>query len=188
MKKILLYLIAFSAVSGCLSPAPKAPRKWYVTEIKGEASKYAGVRKPSVKLVRVDVRAPYDTVSIAVLRADGSIAFDPGNAFAAAPARLLAGAAADFLESSGFADVVLDSRSSVPSPLQLEIVVTRLALDCRKDGRRDASVQLVMRLVESRKTVSVSRGEASALTGEADYTESFSTAFSRAMSEALKRL
>lgn len=173
---------------GCLSPAPESPRHWLIGEIKGEATKLAGVKRDSVKLTRVDVRSPYDGTRIAVLRPDGSIAFDPCNSFAATPSRLLVGAAFDILESSGFAQTVLDSKTTVSSPLQIEIIVTRLALDCRDEGKRDAAVSVMLRLVESRKTVSVSRGEASVLTDEADYTKSFSVAFSRAMSEALKRL
>lgn len=187
MKNFLVCLAAL-AFCGCLSSAPKAPKKWLVGEIKGEAAKIAGVKRDSVKLVRVEVRAPYDGARFAVLRPDGSVAFDPENAFAATPAHILAGAAFDVLESSAFAETVLDSKTSVPSPLHMEVIVTRLALDCRNEGRRDASVAVMLRLVESRRTVSVSRGEAAVLTDEADYTESFSIAFSRAMSEALKRL
>lgn len=187
MKKQLVYLMLVS-LCGCLSSAPKAPKKWLVGEVKGEGSAFAGVRKDCVKLSKVDVRAPYDGTSIAVLRSDGSIAFDPCNAFASSPERLLYGAAFDALESAGFAGTVLDTKSSVPSVLKLEVTVTRLALDCRKEGRRDASVAVMLRLCESRKVISTSHGEAAAPTAEADYTKAFSTAFTRSMSEALKRL
>lgn len=186
--KNAFYFILMIVFCGCLSSAPTASKKWYVTGIKGEMSEIFALRKPSVKISRVSVRPPYDGTSLAVLRTDGSIAFDPCNAFASNPERLLSGAVFDALESSGFADVVLDSKSSIPSPLKLEVTVTRLALDCRMKGRRDASVGVILRLCESGKVLSVSRGESTAPTGEADYTKSFSTAFTRAMSEALKRL
>lgn len=186
--KTAFYLAVTAAFCGCLSSVPPAPKKWHVTEIKGEMPKITAVRKPSVKISRVDVRPPYDGTALAVLRADGSIAFDPCNAFASTPERLLSGAVFDALESAGFADVVLDSKSSVASPLKLEVTVTRLALDCRTEGRREASVAVMLRLCESRRVISTSRGEAVAPTADADYTKAFSTAFTRSMSEALKRL
>lgn len=187
MKKLLLNVVLVS-LCGCLAPAPDAPKKWLIGEIKGECSKIAGVKRDSVKLVRADVRAPYDSTALAVLRADGSVAFDPANAFAASPARLVAGAALDVLESSGFALTVLDPKTNIPSNLHLELVVTRLALDCRDAGRRDALVEVMLRLAESRRSVAVSKAEASVPVDGSDYTKSFSAAFSRAVGEALKRL
>lgn len=187
MKNFLVCLAAL-AFCGCLSSAPKVPKKWLIGGISGESAKIPGIKRDSVKLVRVEVRSPYDGAQLAVLRADGSVAFDPANSFASSPSRLLAGAAYDVLESSGFAKTVLDSKTSVSSPIQLEVIVTRIALDCRNEGRRDASVEVMLRLVESRKNVTVSKAEAASITTDANYTQSFSTAFSNAMSEALKRL
>lgn len=189
MKKIAFCLLASCVFCGCLSPVKQTSKKWVIGEIRGEMSKVAATAKrPSVKIARIEVCAPYDETSLVVMRPDGSVAFDPCNAFASAPSRLLSRAVYDSLESSGFAETVLDSKTSVQSPLKIEIIVTRLALDCRKPGRREASVGVMLRLLESRNVVSVSHAEASAPTDEADYSKSFSIAFTRAMSEAIKRL
>ncbi len=189
MKKIAFYLFASCVFCGCLSPVKHISKKWVIGEIRGEMSKIADApKRPSVKIARIEVCAPYDETSLVVMRSDGSVAFDPYNAFASAPSRLLSRAVYDILESSGFAETVLDTKTSVQSPLKIEIIVTRLALDCRKPGRREASVCVMLRLLESRNVLSVSHAEASAPTDEADYSKSFSIAFTRAMSEAIKRL
>ncbi len=187
MRRILLHMV-FLSLCGCLSPVPDRSKNWTIGHIKGESSRLVGVKREVVKISRVDVRAPYDGTRLAVLRADGSLAFDSANVFAASPSRLLSGAAYDAVEASGFAATVLDSKTAAPSNLLLELVVTRLALDCRTPGSRSASVEVMLRLLESRKTVSVARAEASVPIDEPDYTKSFSVAFSRAMTEALKRL
>ena len=77
---------------------------------------------------------------------------------------------------------------SATSDLAMEIVVTRLALDCRAEGRRDASVALAVALVGGRSVVSTARGEASAPVGEGDFSAAFSKAFEEALLGAVRSL
>ena len=140
------------ALAGCLGPAPKAPVNWTIDVD-------AGARVASVA-----VCAPYGGQRIAVLRPNGSIAFDPSNSFAASPSAILK----DALVSRG-------GRGAV--------TVRRLALDCRAKGRRSALVELEMSLGER-----TAKGEASVPTPDGNYTAAFSSAFSRAFAQARKEL
>ena len=70
-------LIFAAAAAGCLGPAPKPPANWTIDV------------DADVKASFVTVCAPYGGQRIAVLRQNGSIAFDPCNSFAAAPASIL---------------------------------------------------------------------------------------------------
>ena len=190
MKPLLISIAVLPLVAGCLGTAPKAPKNWTV-EWAGPAAKSAAEAPdgaPSVKLLQLDVLAPYSGNRLAVLRADGSIAFDSFNSFAAQPASLLKGAAYDVVESCGAFSRVVRPNSSAASDLAMEIVVTRLALDCRAEGRRDASVALAVALVGGRSVVSTARGEASAPVGEGDFSAAFSKAFEEALLGAVRSL
>ena len=70
----------------------------------------------------------------------------------------------------------------------IEVTVTRLALDCRKDGVREASVALSITLLDGRRLVSVAEAEGGAATPDGNYSAAFSAAFCKAFAEALKRL
>ena len=71
MKKIAL--LAVPVLAGCLGSAPKPPVTWTI-DVESDA-----------KVAFAAVCAPYGGQRFAVLRSDGSIAFDPRNSFAAAP-------------------------------------------------------------------------------------------------------
>ena len=75
MKKIAL--LAVPVLAGCLGSAPKPPVNWTIDI------------EPDAKVAYAAVCAPYGGQRIAVLRPDGSIAFDPRNAFAAAPGSII---------------------------------------------------------------------------------------------------
>ena len=64
----------------------------------------------------------------------------------------------------------------------------RLALDCRAEGRREASVALVMTLVRGRSVVASSKAEASAPLEGGNFSAAFSRAFGDAALAALKSL
>ncbi|MBR1921156.1 MAG: hypothetical protein IJ829_04015, partial [Kiritimatiellae bacterium] len=81
MKRIALLLLA-PALAGCLGPAPKPPVNWTIEIDAAE------------KVASAVVCAPYGGQRLAVLRPDGSIAFDPMNAFAAPPAAIIKDAVA----------------------------------------------------------------------------------------------
>jgi len=88
----------------------------------------------------------------AVLRSDGSIAFDPRNSFAAAPGSIIK-------------DAVV-GRGGEGS-----LFVRRLALDCRAEGRRDAVVSL--EIVSGNRA---SKGNAAEPTADGNYSKAFSSA------------
>ena len=185
---IVLFALMSTVFTGCLGPAPKAPRNWLVEWTGSSAAGAAAPSAPSVKFQQLEVLAPYGGTHIAVLRPDGSIAFDAFNSFAAAPASLMKGAAVDVIESSGLFSRVVRPGSSAAADCSLEATVVRLALDCRAEGRREASVALVMTLVRGRSVVSSAKGEASVPLEGGDFSAAFSRAFEGAALAALKSL
>ena len=150
MKKTALLFVP--VLAGCLASAPKPPVNWTI-EIESDA-----------KVAFAAVCAPYGSQRIAVLRPDGSIAFDPCNAFAAAPGSIIK-------------DAVVGRKG------EGSLFVRKLALDCRAEGRRDAVVSL--EIVSGDR---VGKGEATELTSDGNYSAAFSRAFSRAYANAIEEL
>lgn len=133
-----------------------------------------------VRISQVLVRAPYNAAGLTVLRADGSLAFDAYNEYAAQPATLMKGVVFEALSASGLCRTVVNPSSFVSSTASLEVMVTKLALDCRKDDARRAVAGVLVRLI-GKDSLSVARGE-----GEADAADgNYGAAFSRAVSAAL---
>jgi len=181
-------LLMLPLIAGCLSSAPQAPDFWTIdftrsAKVDGSAKRFG----ESVRIASVDVRAPYAGNRLAVLRPDGSIAFDSFNSFAGSPALLMRGAARDVIESSGMFGSVLASSSSARAQYAIEIAVTQLALDCRTEGRRTAKVAFALVLLNGREVVASVRGAGAEEAGD-DYSAAFSTAFARAMQDALGKL
>lgn len=176
---------AFSAVlaslaAGCLGSHPGEPAYW--TAESSEARLV--VAKPGADRVRASfrdlaVRAPYDGAHFAVLRADGSVAFDPMNSFAARPAMLLKGLAKDVIASAAPADF-----ASPRAETSFSVEVTRLALDCRREGARNAVVALTL-VAAGRDDARAVRGEASVDASDGNYTRAFSQAFADALADAV---
>lgn len=189
MKKSLLAFACATLLAGCISSAKRTGVNWTVSMDRTfalDAEEYGGVAiKGVVKLLHLAVRAPYDTRQLVVLRADGSIAFDAFNTFAAAPAQLLKGIALDSLERSQRFSRVVPANSSARTDYTVEVEVETLALDCRKDSRRDAVVALTLTLLKSRDVVASSHGEAKIPANGADYSAAFSRAFGDAFARAL---
>ena len=187
-RAIHISLMAIPLLAGCLATAPKAAKNWSIEWVKTAIERGESDTLPAVKLAQLDVRAPYNGAHLAVLRADGSIAFDAFNAFAAQPAALLKGAAFDSLESSGVFSQVIAGNSAALAPYSIEITVTRLALDCRVAERRDASVALTVVLVGSREVVSSAHSEAAMPVEEGNISQAFSAAFAEALVSAVRSL
>ena len=139
-------LFTLALLAGCLSSAPKDPVCWLVEADTG------------LTVSAVRIRAPYDSARIPVLRADGSIAFDAYNVFAAKPSRFVA-------------DAVKTVRNGEA------LTVRTFALDCRGEGKRDALVEL--ELEGGVKSVGT------APTDDGNYSKAFSAAFMKA-AEGLK--
>lgn len=149
MKKFAFFALA-TALAGCLGPAPKTPAYWTI-DVESDA-----------KAAFVTVCAPYGGQRIAVLRQDGSIAFDPANSFAASPSAILKDAL-----------VVRGGKGA--------LMIRRLALDCRAAGRRDALVEIDYILGER-----TGKGSASVTTSDGNYSTAFSRAFEKAYAQAVK--
>ncbi|MGN0854350.1 MAG: hypothetical protein ACI4R9_02380 [Kiritimatiellia bacterium] len=188
MKRATFILSMVLLLGGCLSSAPKAPVNW---TIEARATQLTPAPQPkwgAVRLAQVAVRAPYDGQKLAVLRPNGSIAFDSFNTFAAAPAALLRGAAHDVAEGSALFTRVLHASSSAAAPYALEVAVTQLALDCRREKMREARCELTVLLLRGREVVGSARGAASRPMVMGDFSAAFSMAFTSALADALNGL
>lgn len=141
-----------------------------------------------VRISQVQVRPPDSGARLMVLREDGSVAFDNYNQFAAAPALLMRNLAEDVFANCGRFPGIVVSSSGVTTPYAVEVNVTRLALDCRQAGRRDALVELNVVLVASHKIVSTGYGEACTPTGDGNYSAAFSKAATVALGDAIRML
>lgn len=188
----VMALAAAIALAGCLGSHPKAPTFWTVDAESIAIAVESGGAKGGVvpaRVAEVKVRPPWDVAKLAVRRADGSVAFDPFNAFAARPEALLKGPAEDVLASTGRYDV---NAAMVGTNVTFNVVVTRLDLDCREEGVRKAEVALT--LVANRReghgapSTSAAKGSASVDARAGDYSTAFSRAFTAALNDALKDL
>lgn len=188
----IIIIIASLALGGCMSAAPRAPQNWAIEFWRANqtaADEADGAAKSgTVRVASVAVRAPYDGTRLAVLRSDGTLAFDAYNAFAAAPAQMLRGAVQDAVEASGAFSRVVPANSVAACDMTLETTVTRLALDCRNEGRRDATVEVSLLLSRGRDVVAAARAEGKAPTGDNDYSAAFSRALARAVGKAMEDL
>jgi len=183
--KSYLACLALPLLAGCLSAHVPTVSHW-VIEYKPEATAEATVKFGPTRVSQVTVRAPYGVEGMSVLCADGSVAFDPYNVFAASPAHLLRGCVYDALTASGLFASVVPSASTLAAEVTAELMVTRLTLDCRaeKAAQRTAQVEIVLRLVDEKghlMKIASASGTADAADGN------FGRAFSKAVSQALDR-
>jgi len=187
MKKLHLILLWVPFVSGCLFPSsPRAPECWTICFSEGATNACAPAkhRGGTVRIDLIEVRAPYAGQRLAVLRPDGTIAFDAYNTFAKSPVSLIKGATYDLVAASGAFDRVITDMSSAASDYYLELYVTELALDCRTSGTRKARVSLILTLIDGRNVVSSVRSAGEVEAGD-DFSAAFSAAFSKALMGAL---
>ena len=132
------------ALGGCLGSAPPTPKNWMLDAAVDAKVKY------------VVVNAPYDGRPFTVLRADGTVAFDRLNVFAAAPSSLLKGRVT---ASDGVGT----------------LTVEELCLDCRRPGERLARVCLRLEGAGRSRT-----GSASVSAADGNYSRAFTAAFVQA--------
>ena len=184
---------AFSAfilalLAGCLTTTPPPQSDWNI-ECSERAACLAETPKFGVaKLALVEVRAPYSVREVAVLRADGSMAFDQFNMYAASPVQLIKSVSFAALERSGLFKAVVGSSSSADSDVEIEVAVTKLALDCREDGVRRAVAEISLRLVRAHAIVGYAKGLGSADASGANFASSVSDAVTAAFANAMKKL
>lgn len=170
--------------SGCLTSAPPQPKSWVVSASRKQKAEVD--LSKTAKLGAITVAAPYDRASLAVRRADGSVAFDAYNAFASSPAALLRTPLATLLGGSGcFGLVVPSSGTTVRTGTTIEAVIDDISLDCREQGSRVARVSLSLSVIENRSLVEILYGEGSADAASGDYSAAFSEAFEKAVSSAI---
>ena len=175
-------------LTGCLSPNVPRVVNWTLIP---EASDFVAADENKfgeTRLAIVTVRAPYDGKDLVVLRPDGSLAFDPCNQFAAVPSALIKGTALDVLRGSGLFKGVQPAVTTADVDSNLELVVDELALDCRAEGLRAASVRLTLAMVRKRQVVAVGRGAASVETADGNYSVAFGKVFTKAVSAAVSKL
>ena len=180
---------ALALLAGCLTASPPERTDWNI-ECTDRAAQVADKPKFGVaRLILVELRAPYNVREIAVLRSNGSIAFDPCNSYASAPVQLIKGAALESLARSGLFKAVVSTGSSAEADVDVELAVTKLALDCREEGVRRAVAALSLRIVRSHGIVDIVTGSGAVdATQSADFSSAFSSAVTDAFSDALKKL
>ena len=185
---IFAVALAASALSGCLTSSVPEIACWNI-EYSGErAGRDVEPRFGVARVSQVVVRAPYAVKGLAVLRANGTVAFDPYNEYAAGPNALLKGAVEDALAASGLFNAVVGASSTAGASVTAEVAVTRLALDCRKEGLRSAVAELELRLLAGRDIVASGKGSGVADAADGNYGAAFSSAFSAAIKAAIGRL
>ena len=185
----IVVVLAASALSGCLTSASAPEIACWNIEYSGEkAGRGVEPRFGVARVSQVVVRAPYSVKGLAVLRANGTVAFDPYNEYAAGPSALLKGVVEDALEASGFFKAVVGASSAAGASVTAEVTVTRLALDCRKEGVRNAVAELELRLLGGRDIVASAKGSGIADAADGNYGAAFSGAVSDAIKAALGRL
>ena len=182
MKK-LIALSLIPLLFGCLSASSPRVSQWLL-EYKGPVRTTRLVKYEVGRVSQVTVRSPYNEVGIAVLRADGSMAFDPYNEYAANPTAMLKGFVFDAMDASGLFGAVVNPSSSVKSQAMSEIMVTRLALDCRKEGERKAVASVRVRLISDDGKALHAQGEGTSDAKDGNYGVALSDALSVALNSA----
>lgn len=186
MKK-LCALLLLPVLAGCLTTTVKPPSYWPVSyagpKAKAEVSKYGVARA-----MPVVIRSPYAASPIAVLRADGTVAFDPLNEFAAVPANLFRGVFMDAMAASGLFREVVGTSSIASAAVSVEVCVETVALDCRQEGQRTAVVEIDLKILDGHAIVASVRGKGTADADDGNYGAAFSTAFGSAFVAAFAQL
>ena len=185
----LLLLLSPLVLAGCLTSRAPEVACWnleYAADAAAAAK--ADARLGIVRVSQIVVRAPYAAKGIAVLRANGTVAFDPYNEYAAGPAALLKGVVSDAMVASGLFKAVVSESSSVKASLLAEVTVTRLAIDCREEGVRRASAELLLQLVDGREISAAVKGAGAADAADGNYGAALSRAVTDALAAALGQL
>lgn len=186
MKKFVAFSL-IPVLSGCLTASVPKVSQW-ILEYEGPV-RTAQVAKYDVgRVSQVLVRSPYNEVGIAVLKSDGSVAFDSYNEYAASPTALLKGMVCDAMNASGLFGSVVNASSSVRSSAAVEVFFTRLALDCRQKGMRKASAAVVVRILGPDGRADIAKGEGVMDVADGNFGAAMSGAASAALRSAFDRL
>ena len=192
----------FSAVlllalcAGCFTSGKPTPKSWTVEPSGGTPADASLEKAPpafaTTRVGTVAVNAPFDRPSFVVRRADGTVAFDAYNEFAAAPSALLRAAVRAQLATDVRFGHVVPQSSAASADASVEVLVTDLSLDCRESGKRTARAAVSVDVVKTgrgARTVALSSDGASEADATAgNFSAAFSKAFNEALAEALKAL
>ena len=179
----LVSLSALPVLAGCLSATSPELSHWPI-EYDGRAKKAQATPFGVGRVSQVVVRTPYNAEGIVVLRADGTVEVDPFNEFVATPSAVLKGVVADAMEASGRFSAVVNSSSAVLATTSVEVLVVRLALDCRREGERKAVADVVVRVLKDGEILALERADGSADAANGNFGEAFSVAVSAALAAA----
>ena len=186
MKKILSAFL-LPVLAGCLTSTPPSVSYWpleYSGTVKSAETPKYGVARVS----QVLVRTPYNASGITVMRANGSLAFDSYNEYAAQPSSLLKGVLVEGLQASGLFKSVVNASSAVHSSVSVELFVTRLALDCRTEGERHAVAEILVRVIGEDGDLMIAKGAGRVDAAAGNYGAAFSKAVTTALDRALAEL
>ena len=182
--------------AGCFTSGKPTPKSWTVEPTAAAPAEPSPEKaSPAFAITRVGtvaVNAPFDRASFVVRRADGSVAFDAYNEFAATPSALLRSPIRAQLATDGRFGHVVAQSSAASADASVEVLVTDLSLDCRESGKRTARAAVCVDVVKTgrgARTVALSAdgaSEADATSG--DFSSAFSKAFNEALAEALRVL
>lgn len=186
MKKLIVFFL-MPVLSGCLTASVPKVSQW-ILEYEGPV-RTAQVAKYDVgRVSQVLVRSPYNEIGIAVLKSDGSVAFDSYNEYAATPTAMLKGVVCDAMNASGLFGSVVNASSSVKSSAMVEAFFTRLALDCRQEGSRKAAVAVIVRILGPDGRADIAKGEGVMDAADGNFGAAMSGAASAALRSAFDRL
>jgi len=186
--KTLLAVLPLSVLCGCLSPVSLPSVSHWLIEYRDPPAVAGSPRYGVVRLVQAQVEQPYSGDQMVVLRKDGTVAFDAYNVFAAPASALLRGVGCSALRSSGLFSDVIGASSGAAAEISAEIVVSRLAIDCRQEDSRRTVAEVLVRLLSGRGIVATATGDGSADASDGDYGVAFSKALSTALSSALSKM
>lgn len=191
-----LSILLFTLCAGCFSSSRTESKRWTVEPTAVPPSEQGPEKPPAAfgmtRIGAVVVNAPFDRTPFVVRRADGSVAFDAYNEFAAAPSALLRAPVQKMLASDGRFGHVVSPSSAASADASVEVLVTDLSLDCRENGKRKARAAVCVDVVKTGRgprTVALSAdGTSEADAASGDFSAAFSKAFNEALAEALKVL
>lgn len=184
MNKTILFALLAAVSSGCVSLTATTPTTAEWTTVAVESRKTGEAKFGVARLAQLEVRQPYDVRPIAVSRADGSLAFDAYNRFAAVPSQILRGAALDVLAASGRFGSVVSKVSAATTDCLIEVTVKDILLVSKGEGQLEASVDVAILVLDGHREIAGS-GSAAATSDASD--GNYGAAFSRAFTEALTK-
>ena len=182
--------------AGCFTSSAPAPKSWTVEpsakQPQGQSPEGGNPAFVTTRMGGISVCAPYDRTSFVVRRADGSVAFDAYNEFAASPSTLLRSPVMKQLSSDGRFGRVVSPSSVAGADAAVEVLVRDLSIDCRDSGKRTARAAVSVDVVKTgrgARTVALSGdGDSAADASSGDFSMAFSAAFNEALAAALRDL